>query len=232
MRILIVEDEAVVARRIEQFCRRILGDRLESLRVAETFDAAGVALAEAPIDVLLLDLNLAGRDGMALLESNVAGSFHTIIVSANAEHALRAFEHGVIDFVAKPFMEERLAEALRRVTDPTGRSPHAARFLAVRKQGRIELVPIDDVLYVQGADDFSELVLGNSRRELHDKTLEQLQKILPPGFERIHRSYLVRLSAVKALHAREGSRHEAELRNGARLPVGRARYKELLQKLG
>ena len=232
MRILIVEDEALVARRTEQFCRRILGDRLESLRVAETFDAAGVALAEAPIDVLLLDLNLAGRDGMALLESNVAGSFHTIIVSANTEHALRAFEHGVIDFVAKPFMEERLAEALRRVTDPAGRSPHAARFLAVRKQGRIELVPIDDVLYVQGADDFSELVLGNGRRELHDKTLEQLQKILPPGFERIHRSYLVRLSAVKALHAHEGSRHEAELRNGARLPVGRTRYKELRQKLG
>ncbi|MEO6246688.1 MAG: LytTR family DNA-binding domain-containing protein, partial [Opitutaceae bacterium] len=208
------------------------GDRLESLRVAETFDAAGVALAEAPIDVLLLDLNLAGRDGMSLLESNVAGSFHTIIVSANTEHALRAFEHGVIDFVAKPFTEERLAEALRRVIDPTGRAPHAARFLTVRKQGRIELVPIDDVLYVQGADDYSELILVNGRRELHHKTLEQLQKVLPPVFARIHRSYLVRLSAVKALHAHEGSRYEAELRNGARLPVGRTRYKELRETLG
>ncbi len=231
MRILVVEDEAVVARRIEQFCRRILGDRLELLRIAETFDAAQASLAESPIDVLLLDLNLGGQNGMALLESNVAGSFHTIIVSANTDRALLAFERGVIDFVAKPFTEQRLEEALRRVSEPGGRSPHAARFLAVRKHGRIDLVPIDDVLYVQGADDCSELVLGDGRRELHDKTLEKLQALLPPVFERIHRSYLVRLSAVKALHVHEGSRYEAELKNGVVLPVGRTRYKEIRDAL-
>lgn len=231
MRIMIVEDEAVVARRLEQFCRRILGDRLEWLRIVATFDAARFALAEAPIDVLLLDLNLGGCDGMTLLESKVAGSFHTIIVSANTEHALLAFERGVIDFVAKPFTEERLGEALRRVSEPDGRSPHAARFLAVRKHGRIELVPIDDVLYVQGADDCSELVLADGRRELHDKTLEKLQALLPTAFERIHRSYLVRLSAVKALHAHEGSRYEAELKNGMLLPVGRTRYREIKARL-
>lgn len=231
MRILIVEDEAVVARRIEQFCRRILGDRLQWLRMTETFEAAQSTLAESPIDILLLDLNLPEGDGMSLLDAKVAGSFHTIIVSACTEHALRAFEHGVVDFVAKPFTEERLAEALHRATDPAGRSPHATRILAVRKPGRLELIPVDDVLYIQGADDFSELVLANGRRELHDKTLERLQAILPAAFERIHKSYLVRWSAVKALHAREGSRYTAELRNGTLLPVGRQRYKELLKLL-
>jgi DNA-binding LytR/AlgR family response regulator len=70
-------------------------------------------------------------------------------------------------------------------------------------------------------------VLANGRRELHDKTLERLEAVLPPAFERIHKSYLVRWSAVKALHAREGSRYAAELRNGLFLPVGRQRYKEL-----
>ena len=54
---------------------------------------------------------------------------------------------------------------------------------------------------------------------------------VPPVFERIHKSYVVRLSAVKALHAHEGSLYEAELRNGLRLPVGRTRYKELREKL-
>ncbi|MEO6001690.1 MAG: LytTR family DNA-binding domain-containing protein [Opitutus sp.] len=227
MRLLIVEDETLVARRIEQFCRRILGDQLEWLHVSETFDAAQAVLAESPIDLLLLDLNLGGRNGMALLESNVASSFHTIIVSATTEHALLAFERGVIDFVAKPFTEQRMAEALRRVTEPRGRAAQAARFLAVRKHGRIELVPVDEVLFVRGADDCSELVLVDGRRHLHDKTLEKLEAVLPPVFERIHRSYLVRLSAVKALHAHEGSRYEAELKNGVLLPVGRTRYKEI-----
>lgn len=231
MRILIVEDEAVIARRIEQFCRRIVGDELEGLRIAPTFDAARAALTEAPTDVLLLDLNLAGQDGMTLLASKVAQSFQTIIVSANTDHALRAFEYGVIDFVPKPFTEQRLREALLRVAESEGRTLHAARCLAVRKTGKIELVPVNDVLYVQGADDFSELVLADGRRELHEKTLERLEKVLAPLFERIHRSYLVRLSAIKALHTHEGSRYEVELKNGVRLPVGRTRYRQIKDAL-
>jgi DNA-binding LytR/AlgR family response regulator len=232
MRILVVEDEPLLVRRLERFCREILGDRLESIRVATLFSEASARLDESPIDLLLLDLNLHGRDGMELLAKSVAGSFHTIIVSANTEQALRAFEYGVIDFVPKPFSRERLEQALRRVTEREGRAAGAAKFLAVRKLGKVELVPIDRVLYVEGAGAYAELVLEDGRRELHDKTLEKLHALLPPGFERIHKSYLVRWSAVKTLHAQEGSHYEAELRDGRRLPIGRQRYKELREKLG
>ncbi len=232
MRILIVEDEPLLAQRLERFCREIVGDRLESLRVATMFSEASARLDESPIDLLLLDLNLHGRDGMQLLASTVAGSFHTIIVSANTEQALRAFEYGVLDFVPKPFSRERLEQALARVTEREARAATAAKFLAVRKQGKVELVPIDRVLYVEGAGAYAELVLEDGRRELHDKTLEKLHALLPPVFERIHKSYIVRMTAVKTLHAQEGSHYEAELRNGLRLPVGRTRYKELREKLG
>lgn len=232
MKILIVEDEPLLAQRLERFCREILGDRLESLRIATMFSEASARLDESPIDLLLLDLNLHGRDGMQLLASSVAGSFHTIIVSANTEQALRAFEYGVLDFVPKPFSRERLEQALARVTEREGRSATAAKFLAVRKQGKVELVPIDRVLYVEGAGAYAELVLDDGRRELHDKTLEKLHALLPPVFERIHKSYIVRMTAVKTLHAQEGSHYEAELRNGLRLPVGRTRYKELREKMG
>src|SRR5215207_4716738 len=140
MKILIVEDEPLLAGRMERFCREILGPQLESVRIATMFDEASARLAEAPIDVLLLDLNLNGADGMELLKASVAGSFHTIIVSANTEQALRAFEFGVIDFVAKPCMKDRLAQALQRVSDRDGRAACAAKFLAVRKLGKVELV--------------------------------------------------------------------------------------------
>ncbi|MGC4071164.1 MAG: LytTR family DNA-binding domain-containing protein [Nibricoccus sp.] len=229
---LIVEDEPLLAQRLERFCREILGEKLETLRVATLYSEASARLDESPIDLLLLDLNLHGRDGMALLQASVAGSFHTIIVSANTEQALRAFEFGVMDFVPKPFSKERLAQAIGRVTDRDGRSAGAAKFLAVKKAGKVELVPIDRVLYVEGAGAYAELVLEDGKRELHDKTLEKVHALLPAGFERIHKSYVVRWSAVKALHAWEGSQYEAELRNGARLPVGRTRYRELREKLG
>lgn len=232
MRVMIVEDEPLLARRLERFCREILGERLEAIRIATLLSEASARLDESPVDLLLLDLNLHGRDGMELLASSVAGSFHTIIVSANTDQALRAFEYGVIDFVPKPFSRERLAQALQRVTERGARAAGAAKFLAVRKFGRVELVPIDRILYVEGAGAYAELVLADGRRELHDKTLEKLHALLPPVFERIHKSYLVRWNAVKALHAREGSHYEVELNNGLRLPVGRTRYRELREKLG
>lgn len=146
MKVLIVEDEPLMAQRLERFCREILGDQLESIRVANLFSEASARLQEAPIDLLLLDLNLHGRDGMQLLQASVAGSFHTIIVSANTEQALRAFEFGVMDFVPKPFSKERVAQAQSRVTLPGRRAVGPAKFLAVRKMGKVEVVAIERVL--------------------------------------------------------------------------------------
>lgn len=231
MKLLVVEDEPLVAQRLARFCREILGSRLERLELVASLPEAAAWLDENAIDVALLDLNLEGADGMELLRRSVAGSFHTIIVSANTDRALEAFQYGVLDFVPKPFTTERLAAALARVTGAGGPPAFAAKHLAVKKAGRIEVVAIDEVLLVQGAGNYSELVLKNGRRELHDKTLEKLGAVLPPDFERIHKSYLVRMSEVKALHASEGSHYEAELRNGLRVPIGRSRYKELREKL-
>lgn len=231
MKLVLVEDEPLVAQRLERFCREIIGGELEKLHSASSFDEAAAWLAQNTVDVVLLDLNLEGRDGMELLKRSVAAAFHTIIVSANTDRALEAFHYGVLDFVPKPFTRERLGQALARVNGAGTRGGPTTRNLAIKKAGRIELVAVDDVLFVQGAGNYSELVLQDDRRELHDKTLEKLSAILPPDFERIHKSYLVRMSAVKALHAAEGSHYEAELKNGACVPIGRARYKEIRERL-
>lgn len=231
MRVIVVEDEIMILQRLERFTRQILGAQLESLQGVSTFEEADAWIAERPVDVMLLDLNLQGRDGLQLLERAVAGSFHTIIVSANTDRALQAFELGVLDFVPKPFTQERLARALERVRFQQGQASCATRYLAVRKHGRIELIPIEQILYVEGAGAYAELVLADGRRELHEKTLERVHTLLPPVFARAHKSYLVRMSMVKTFHVGEGGHHELELKNGVRLPVGRTRYKELLALL-
>lgn len=231
MRLTIVEDEPLIAQRLERLVREILGDKVESLQIAATYEAASARLAETPVDLLLLDLNLRGQDGMELLQTSVAASFHTIIVSANIDQAIRAFEYGVIDFVPKPFTRDRLAQALQRITIPEGRAANAAKYLAVRKHGKIVPVAVEQVLYVEGAGSYAELVLVDGTRHLHDKTLEKLHALLPPDFERIHKSYVARLSTIVALHASEGSHYEAELRGGLRLPIGRTRYKQLKEML-
>jgi len=228
MTLLIVEDEPIIARRLEAMVRGILGDSLDSLHRAPTLNDAISRVDETPFDVVFLDLNLNGEDGFELLQEAASRSFHCIVASANTDRALRAFELGVLDFVPKPFKRERLAQALARASgsqfdDSTG----SARSLAVRKTGRIELIPLADISHIEGDGAYSRLVLINGRSELHDKSLDRLLAILPKGYTRIHKSYIVDVSRVKAWHASEGSRYEAELRGGTRLPVGRERWKEL-----
>jgi two-component system response regulator LytT len=114
MRVLIVEDEQMVARRLERLLRQVLGAQLSAVRIASDLDSACVALAEDPDALLLLDLNLGGADGFELLRRARAQGHRTIVVSANFERALEAFELGVLDFIPKPFNADRLRLALRR----------------------------------------------------------------------------------------------------------------------
>jgi DNA-binding LytR/AlgR family response regulator len=231
MNILIVEDEARIARRLERMARHFFGPELGRLSVCDSLPLGVQALAAHPPDLLLLDLNLNGEDGFDLLKSVAAGAFHTIIVSAHTEKAITAFAHGVLDFVPKPFDEERLRQAFARLSGAAPRPGAALQFLAVRKAGGIVLVDLQAVRYIQGAGIYSELHLHNGKTELHDKSLDKLAQLLPPRFERIHKSYLVDLDQAARILVQEGSRYQLELHDGTLLPIGRARYKELRAKL-
>ena len=229
MKVLVVEDEAVVAKRLVRLLGRILGGSA-TIEIAAGFADAREAIRSRPPGLLFLDLNLEGQDGFRLLEEAAASSFPTIVVSAHADQALRAFEYGVADFVAKPYDEARL----RRAVEGLGRrAAHRAdlRFLAVRKAGGIDLVPVEKVVAIRGADDYSEICTREGGRHLHDKTLAALARQLPPPFERVHRSWIVNLDDAASLHARPGSRYFLRLRNGDEVPVSRERVRGLRERL-
>lgn len=230
MRILIAEDESDTARRLEGMVREILGDRAESVAVKESLADAGEYLFEKPIDLLLLDLNLIGGDGYDLLKLAEAGSFRTIVVSADPERALEAFQYGVLDFVPKPFEMQRLRRALdRAVAKGPGQSP--AKYLSVRKHGKVELVPVENVLYLRGAGDYVEVHLSDGRMELHSKTLETLAGMLPPHFERIHKSYIADMRSMKGIVLQGAGKYSIELTGGRLVPINRTKYKELKERI-
>ena len=231
MKILAIEDEPREALVLERLCSAILADRLERFEVADSLGAAAVQLRETAFDAVLLDPQVQEGNGLELPPANPANPFQTIVVSARTDLALHAFECGVLDFVPKPVTRERLARALRRVTPRSESATHSQRFLAVRRFGRIDLVAVEDLLYVEGADKYSELVLANGQRNFYDKCLGRLEASLPRSFVRIHKSYLVRFAMVSRLHVLKGSRYFAELKNGQRLPVGRSRYERVKSQL-
>ena len=227
MRILIIEDEARIAARIERFVREILGHSLTSLTYCDAVASGIEHIRTHEIDLLFLDLNLNGRDGFEVLKNVVAEPFHTIVISAYTDKAITAFEYGVLDFIAKPFAIERVKQALDRGGSKLATTQQTLKFLAIKTLGIIRLIPIEDVLFVQGADVYSELHLRNGTTALHDKSLEKLAQLLPASFERIHKSYLADSRFFDKIHIQSGGRYMLQLTSGHQLPVGRTRYEQI-----
>lgn len=222
--ILVVEDYPLVAKRIRRFLGAVLNREPDSFPWCEDLEHAEQYLAQHPVDLLFLDLNLGGADGFDLLKHYTAGNFETIIVSANTARALEAFEYGVVDFVAKPFDQERLAAALSRVTT---RAKRAARYLSVKKHGSIQLVDIDDIYAVKGEGNYAELWTRAGDKPLHAKTLDQLLRILPEHFHRVHKSYILNIIDVASLQRPGAGRYSALLKNGEEIPIGRSRWPDI-----
>lgn len=231
MNVLIVEDERVAARRLERLTREILGEKLASVKCIESLRNSEVFLLKHSIDILLLDLNLNGQDGFELLKRAVAEPFQTIVVSANTDRALEAYEYGVLDFVPKPFDKNRLIKAFERMERIDNIGDHMTKMLVVRNQGRLQIVPVEQVNYLQGAGDYVEIHLQDGSSLLHSKSLETLKKILPDSFVRIHKSYITDLHRITNLRIYGGGKYECELTDGTILPVSRTRYKELISFL-
>jgi DNA-binding LytR/AlgR family response regulator len=230
MNVLIVDSDATAATALELHCREILGARLARL-VVHLAPLETDPPVVAPFDVVLLDPQVGPLEQLDQLVRRLDAASRTIIVSARTELALPAFECGVLDFVPKPVNRERLAKALQRAEPRHAEGEAAEKFLAVRRSGRIDLVALDDLLYVEGADKYSELVFANGRRNFHDTALGRLEATLPQSFVRIHKSFLVRFTMVSRLHVLKGSRYFAELKNGLRLPVGRSHYEQVKSRL-
>ena len=229
MRVLIVEDERVIAQRLERLLRLEAGDELTSLDRCATLAEAISWLDHHAVDVVFLDLNLNGQDGFELLKDVAAMSFHTVVVSAHTERALEAFEFGVLDFIGKPFGAARIRKAIDRLQG--ARANHPAATLAIRSAGRVELIPVQEVAYVSAAGSYAELILRDGSVRVHSKSLDKLLAILPDTFERIHRSFLVRIDEIEQIRVQEGSRYTAVLTSGDEIPIGRTRVASLRSRL-
>lgn len=228
MRLVIVEDENTVAQRLERLASDILGEQLHSIRLFHTLDDANDYIASETIDLLFLDLNLAGRDGFELLRTVVARSFHTIVVSAYADRAVEAFEYGVLDFVSKPFTRDRLAKALERYNSSFRQQ--LTRYIAIKRRGVIEPVDLDRVHVFRGANVYSEVIMDDGAVLLHDKPLSRLEQVLPANFERVHKSYIANLSGVTRI-CQKGNRTHLEMRSGAEVPISRSKVTTIKNRL-
>jgi len=201
IRVLVVDDEAPARDRLKRLLREIEG--VELAGEAADGKAALSATAELRPDLILLDIRMPGMDGMEAARhlATLPAPPRVIFTTAYGEHALEAFEAQAIDYLVKPVRRERLAQALARVEKlsptPAASSPEPSgpAHLAVKKHGKVELLPIDEILYFQADNKYVTAHLAG-REELLEESLKQLEELLGERVVRIHRNALVSRNAL------------------------------------
>ncbi len=227
MKILIVEDEPLISEYIEELCHSILGNKIHSIRTIHTIEEAFYYLAEHTIDLCMLDLNLNGENGYDILKKAVSGAFHTIVISAYKNQAVYAFEYGVLDFIPKPFDEERLKQAFQIYFDRSKRNQLSTKCIAVKDGSKVKIIQVNQVQYFKAIDNYVEVVLKIGKKELVDKPLYRLIQILPSNFLQIHRSYIIDINQVASFGHSGGGLYQVKLQNSESLPLSREKYREL-----
>jgi two-component system LytT family response regulator len=243
LRVVIVDDEPLARAVVREYVAAHPGVEVVA-ECANGFEAVK-AVAELSPDLMFLDVQMPKLNGFEVLEL-LGRDVAVVFTTAYDKYALRAFEVHAVDYLLKPFSEERFAEALSRArTRMLARDPMPidALVLAGRpKQGPLERVlirdgsqvhvlPVDRIDYVEAQDDYV-CFASEGKQYLKDQTLGAVEVQLDPSrFVRIHRSYLLNIDRIARVELYAKDSRVAILRDGKRLPVSRAGYARLAKLL-
>jgi len=260
IRVLIVDDEILARQRILDLLAHERG--VEVVDTAENGATAIEAIRTKQPDLVFLDVQMPGMTGLDVVrEIGPDAMPATIFVTAFDQYALRAFELAALDYLVKPFDDERFEQAFRRARQlielremgklreqllavlqqsddedrvtprPDATEPYLER-IAVEQRGKIRVVPVEQIDFITSSGPYAELHTGD-RTHLIREPMHVLENRLDPRqFIRIHRSAIVRLGLVDTLHRGAGGDYEVQLKSGLRLPVSRSRREELERRLG
>ena len=241
LRVMVVDDEEP-ARLALRHALQSMNDVEVVAECANGFEAVKLVTERRP-DVVLLDVQMPKLDGFDVLEL-IGRDVPVVFVTAYDEFALRAFEVHAVDYLLKPFTDDRLRTALDRVrTRQAGSAVEPAALRSQVRQGRpldrivirdgaqVHVVPVDRIDYVEAQDDYVAFRTGG-RTLLKEQTLGDLEGQLDPRrFVRIHRSYLLNIERLARVDLYAKDSRVAILSDGSKLPISRAGYQRLQELL-
>lgn len=247
MRVLIVDDEPLA--------RAALAKILSARQDVESFDAAcdtfeaEERLAHTTYDVILLDISMPEHSGLDLLgrlPSMTQLLPSVVLVTAHAEHAVAAFEKHAVDYVLKPFSEERVNQALEFACRRTAgeRATHLMELvprlgmlaqskptrIGIKSNGRILFIDPHDLIAVQAEGNYVLLQQVSGSYLLRESISTVAEKFKPYGFVRIHRSTLVNAAFVLEIRPCPTGEYELRVKGGREYTVTRT-YKKNLDAL-
>ncbi len=239
IRALIVDDEEAARRGI----RLLLDDDpdVEIVGEAASADETVEMVRQEKPDLLFLDIQLGEQDGLTVLRELEGESRPVVVLTSECErHAAQAFEHHAVDYLLRPFSDERFGRAVERArsrlreseTQDGRRQGRDPRRIMVRSSSKIHFVSVDRIDWIEAAGDYVRLHLGD-RSHLHRETMYRLARRLDPvEFVRIHRSAIVRLDRIDAVRFDERGGPHVVLADGTEHSLSRSGRRRLEEALG
>ncbi|HEX5577581.1 MAG TPA: LytTR family DNA-binding domain-containing protein [Gemmatimonadaceae bacterium] len=249
MRVLIADDEAVARKGL----RALLSAEPDVTIVGEaaTGEDTEALVRDTDPDVLILDIQMPQKTGLDVVAGIDPAALPLVIfVTAHDEHAIRAFELHALDYLVKPYREDRLRDAIGRaralMRGPAGRvrgqqrdrvgawvasQPVYPARIRVEDKDRIRFIPVREIQWIE-AQDYCVLLHLPSERILRRGTLKQFLRTLDPAqFVRVHRSAALNVRLVRELTLDAGGGLTARLTGGAEVNVARSFREQLEERL-
>jgi len=197
-----VEDEPLALEKLKSFI-----GKLPQLELVATFRNAQSALEfiwHNPIHLVFLDIRMDGVSGIEMIEQ-MGIRPQVIFTTAYNEYAIRAFELAATDYLLKPYTFERFCQAVNKADEYIKwKQPEAIDkktqpdYIFVKSGYKLVKIILEQVLYIEGMRDYQCIVTPESKI-LASITFVELEKILPKGFVRCHKSYIVSISKIESI---------------------------------
>jgi two-component system, LytTR family, response regulator len=243
LRVVVVDDEPLARAVVREYSTAHPGVEIVA-ECANGFEAVK-AVSELTPDLVFLDVQMPKLSGFEVLEL-IGRDVLVVFTTAYDQYALRAFDVHAIDYLLKPFSEQRFAEALARarerlaardvapvdalVSETRAKQTPLERVL-IRDGSQVHVLPVDKIDYVEAQDDYVSF-RSEGKSYLKDQTLGVTEGLLDPArFVRIHRSYLLNIDRIARVELYAKDSRIAILRDATKLPVSRAGYARLAKLL-
>jgi two-component system LytT family response regulator len=205
------------------------------------------AIQQYKPDLIILDIQMPKINGFEMLEL-IENPPAVIFATAFDEYAIKAFEAHAIDYLLKPFNQDRFEKAIKKwreqknssvgekqtkqLLDDVALTAPQNQRIVIKDGSKIKIIPVQDIFYLEAADDFVK-VFTKEGYFLKNKTMSHFEQVLDASqFVRSHRSYIINLQQITRIDPYEKDNHVAILRSGAKVPVSRTGYPKLKAILG
>ena len=248
IRAIVAEDEMVARQAITAMAGAY---GIEVLAACEDGPETLRNVAKHSPDLLFLDVQMPGMDGFEVLEHLPAETFPAVVfTTAHDTYAVRAFEHSAVDYLLKPFDDERFRKAVDRARTRLGRGSNRSEWirnlvselreaqearagvqrLVIRSRGQVSFLRVDEIDWIEASHNYLKLHCGPDVHLLRETIKEIEARLQPDKFLRIHRCLIVNVDRIRRLEACGYGEYLVVLRDGKKLSLSRG-YRENLDRL-